>query len=202
MPLPSAAFFLLSLRKSVIIQNYKIMFTQQNSGRKTSLPLLLSISLCITTFLPIPPTLGENKDSLKASTAPLELSLLAKPNNSVMTSATISQRYLTIPSLWRAQKSAENKLLADWIAYPASATEPARVDIIVNQQIWSLLDYLERYDFINRLGTSVRKDKYNVRVFNYQEEFLGSYTCDFNVESGLCKIDIPNQNKFGWQRSS
>ncbi|MBD2355909.1 hypothetical protein H6G41_14990 [Tolypothrix sp. FACHB-123] len=177
------------------------MFTQQNSGRKTSLPLLVTISLAIISLLPIRPSLGENNALPQASDAPLELSLLTKPNNSVITASTISQRNLTIPSLWRAQNSAENKLLDNWIAYPASQDEPARVDLIVNQQIWSLLDYLERYDFINRLGTSARRDNYNIRVFNYQQELLGTYTCNFQVSPVSCNINMPSQNKLGWRRS-
>jgi hypothetical protein len=108
---------------------------------------------------------------------------------------------LTIPRLWRAQNSAENKLLDNWIAYPGSSLEPARVDLIVNQQIWSLLDYLERYDFINRLGTAARRDNYNVRVFNYQQEILGTYTCNFSSSPALCNIQMPAQNKLGWRRT-
>jgi hypothetical protein len=178
------------------------MFSQQNYSCKASLPLLISITIGIISLVTIRPSLGENNPPLKPSNAPLELSLLTKPNNSVITSTTISQRNLTIPSLWRAQKSAEDKLLADWIAYPASGEEPARVDLVVNQQIWSLLDYLERYDFINRLGTVARKDKYNVRVFNYQQELLGGYTCNFSIDTGLCNIYMPTQNKLGWRRSA
>jgi hypothetical protein len=178
------------------------MFTQKKYSCKASLQLLLTISIGIISLVPIRPSLGENSSQLEPSKAPLEISLLSQPNDSVITSATISQRNLTIPSLWRAQKSAEDKLLADWIAYPSSQEEPARVDLIVNQQIWSLLDYLERYDFINRLGTVARKDKYNVRVFNYQQELLGAYTCNFSTDSALCNIYMPTQNKLGWRRSS
>ncbi|BAY20302.1 hypothetical protein NIES2100_00430 [Calothrix sp. NIES-2100] len=178
------------------------MLIQKNSGCKTSLPLLLSFSLAMISLVPIRPSLGENSSIPKPSKAPLELSLLTKPKSNVVTATTINQGNLTVPRLWRAQNSAENKLLANWIAYPASVLEPARVDLVVNQQIWSLLDYLERYDFINRLGTAARRDNYNVRVFNYQEELLGSYTCNFSISPALCNINMPSQNKFGWRRSS
>jgi hypothetical protein len=71
----------------------------------------------------------------------------------------------------------------------------------VNQQIWSLLDYLERYDFVNRLGSVVRNHGYNVRVFNYQQERLATYTCNLNVNPALCRIEINSQGKFGLGRS-
>ena len=177
------------------------MLNSKNYSRKTSLPLLLIINLAIIFLVPMRASLGETTSIPKPSDAPLELSLLTKPKSSVITATTISQRYLTVPRLWRAQNSAENKLLANWIAYPASVQEPARVDLVVNQQIWSLLDYLERYDFINRLGTAARRDNYNVRVFNYQEELLGTYTCNFSISPALCNINMPSQNKLGWRRS-
>jgi hypothetical protein len=131
----------------------------------------------------------------------LELSLLKKPKGSVITASTVNPGKLTIPRLWWPQESAEDKLLDNWIAYPTTDKEPARVDLIVNQQLWSLLDYLERYDFVNRLGTAARRDNYNVRVFNYQQELLAAYTCNFSTFPASCSIQMNAQNKLGWRRS-
>jgi hypothetical protein len=177
------------------------MFSQKMSYRKIPLPLLFTIGLATISLLPIRSSLAQVNFVPQPSDAPLELSLLTKPKSSVITATTISQGNLTIPRLWWAQDSAEKKLLDNWIAYPASMKEPARVDLVVNQQIWSLLDYLERYDFINRLGTAVRKDNYNVRVFNYQQELLGTYTCNFSISPASCNIQMSAQNKLGWRRS-
>ncbi|QIR39944.1 hypothetical protein HCG51_26710 [Tolypothrix sp. PCC 7910] len=169
--------------------------------RHTSLPLLLTISLATISLIPIQPLQAETITVPQASNAPLELSLLTKPKGSVITGNTINQGNLTVPSLWWAKVSSENKLLDNWIAYPPSQKEAARVDLVVNQQIWSLLDYLERYDFVNRLGTAARKDNYNLRVFNYQEELLATYTCTFNNSQPLCSIKLSSQNQLGWRRS-
>ncbi len=177
------------------------MLSKTLSCCKTSLPLLLTISLAMISFVPIRPSLGQNTSIPRPSNAPLELSLLIKPKSSVITATTINQEYLTIPRLWMAKNSTERKLLDNWIAYPSSKEEPARVDLVVNQQIWSLLDYLERYDFINRLGTAARRDNYNVRVFNYEQEILGAYTCNFSISPALCNIQMPTQSKLGWRRS-
>lgn len=163
------------------------------------LALLLGIS--IICLLPTQISLAQTPSIPQPSDAPLELDLLTKPNASVITANTISQDKLTVPSLWWAKENLENKLLDNWIAYPASDNQPARVDLIVNQQVWSLLDYLERYDFVNRLGSVARNYGYNVRVFNYQQERLGTYTCNFSTTPAFCNIDMKAQNKLGWNRS-
>ncbi|MCM0593232.1 MAG: hypothetical protein HEQ35_00240 [Gloeotrichia echinulata IR180] len=168
---------------------------------QSSLSLLLTISLTTIFALPIKSTQAETNSIPSRSQVPVELDLLNKPKNSVITANTIHPDKLTIPSLWFAKKNSEGKLLDNWIAYPASDKEPARVDLIVNQQIWTLLDYLERYDFVNRLGTAARNNNYNLRVFNYQKEFLAAYTCNFNTSPAFCTIEMNAQNKLGWRRS-
>ncbi|MFN6480082.1 hypothetical protein [Nostoc sp. DedQUE07] len=166
--------------------------------RQTSFSLLLTISL--TTLL-VPPSLAQTPSIPSPSSAPLELDLLTKPKDYIITVTTIHPERLTVPSLWWAQQNSEKKLLDNWIAYPASNKEPARVDLIVNQQIWSLLEYIERYDFVNRLGSAARNFGYNVRVFNYQKEPLATYTCNFSISPALCSIQTIIKNKIGLQRS-
>jgi hypothetical protein len=166
------------------------------------LALLLGISLNAIAFLPTPPSLADTPTVPSPSEAPLELKLLINPKASVTTANTINQAELTIPSFWWAKENSENKLLDNWIAYPASDREAKRVDLIVNQQIWSLLDYLERYNFVNRLGTVARVYGYNVRVFNYQQERLANYTCNFSTSPALCRIDMNAQNRLGLRRPS
>lgn len=168
------------------------------SHRQTSFSLLLTISL--TTLL-VPPSLAQTPLIPSPSSAPLELDLLTKPKDYVITANTIHPERLTVPSLWWAQQNSEKKLLDNWIAYPASEKEPARVDLIVNQQIWSLLEYVERYDFVNRLGSAARNFGYNVRVFNYQKEPLATYTCNFSTSPALCSIQTTVKNKIGFQCS-
>ncbi|KAF3887510.1 MULTISPECIES: hypothetical protein [Nostocales] len=160
------------------------------------LALLLSIWVTAVS-LPNQPAFAENAPIPLASDKPLELNLLASPTGSVVTANTIEQENLTVPSLWLAKENSENKLLDNWIAYPVSGAEPARIDLIVNQQIWTLLDYLERYDFVNRLGTVARNYGYNMRVFNYQQERLATYTCNFSASPAMCRIDMNLQSKLG-----
>lgn len=132
---------------------------------------------------------------VKPSNLPLDLNMLKNPVG-VTTANTFNQDKSTVPSLWWAKENSETKLLDNWIAYPATTQTSARVDLIVNQQVWSVLDYLERYQFINRLGYDARSHGYNVRVFNYQQELLGTYTCNFTASPANCRINMNNQNRF------
>ncbi|NES99827.1 MAG: hypothetical protein F6K62_03600 [Sphaerospermopsis sp. SIO1G2] len=136
------------------------------------------------------------------SNAPLNLDLLNQPSDSVITADTIAQQGLTIPSLWWTKQISENKLLDNWIVYPATNDESSRVDLIVNQQIWSLLDYLEKYKFVNRVGTTARSFGYNIRVFNYRKELLATYTCNLNTTPNLCNIRMGFQSRLGLSGTS
>jgi hypothetical protein len=126
--------------------------------------------------------------SLLPSTVPLDVATLRmQPLPALLRSATtISTVSLTIPSLWwtedqhASQDPSEAKLVENWLAYPLTTDEPGRVDVVVNRQLWSLLDYLERYEFINEFGNSARDFGYNLRVFDNRAKLLGAYTCDFS----------------------
>jgi hypothetical protein len=142
------------------------------------------------------PVHAQMLNAVKPSNLPLDLNMLKNPVDGITTANTFNQDKSTVPSLWWAKENSENKLLDNWIAYPASSETSARVDLIVNQQVWSVLDYLERYQFINNLGTDARGYGYNVRVFNYQQELLGTYTCNFSTTPVNCRINMNNQNRF------
>lgn len=164
------------------------------------LTLILSLSWLNLIIFPIQSSRAEN--SPLPSNAPLELSLLTEPKGSVVTANTIAPQGLTIPSFWWIKESSQKKLLDNWIAYPGVNNELPRVDIIVNQQIWSLLDYLERYRFVNQVGTNARDSGYNLRIFNYQEQMLATYTCNFNISPAKCNIQMGSQNRFGFFKGS
>ena len=155
--------------------------------------LILGINLSTIFLLGSQISVAEKIPVPLPSNAPLELELLVNPEGLVRTANTVYQEQLTIPSLWWAKETSQNKLLDNWIAYPATNRNPGRVDLIVNEQIWTLLDYLERYQFVNKLGNVVRDYKYNMRVFNYQKELLATYTCNFKTIKPLCQIQMNSQ---------
>lgn len=130
---------------------------------------------------------------------PLEVELLApeallSTESQIITANTISQSQsqteIIYPSLWWAQEQFNQffggKLIRDWIIYP----DHKRLDLIVNLQIWTLLDYIGRYSLVNKFGTIARNDQYqyNVRVFNQQAEMLATYTCDYTKNPPACEF--------------
>ncbi len=125
-----------------------------------------------------------DQSALQPSLEPLDLTQCS-PSTSGITDRSISQANLTIPSFWltRDQISAQSqfgsKLLDTWLACPNSKSSVSRVDFVVNQQAWSLLDYLERYDFVHQIGTVASGYSYDMRVFNRQGGLLAAYTCNF-----------------------
>jgi len=158
-------------------------------------------------------------------TDPVDLAALISPTSgitpgrcqaatAVVTSRTACQTRPTIPSLWWAKEQFGGKLLGDWLAYSGDGKNARRVDLIVNEQVWSLLDYLERYGFVSQFGKAAQLDRYDTRVFTRQGLLLAAYTCrsaaqqaqlgisvaqaDSTSNSGACQItlDSTGQNSF------
>ena len=102
------------------------------------------------------------------------------------------------PSLWWAKEQFDlfdGRLVTNWIA----DTEQKEIDIIVNRQLWSLLNYLERYRFVNKFGTVARENQYNLRIFNQQQKCLVTYLCDFQITPSQCKMTFESTEVTGFQ---
>lgn len=153
-------------------------------------PLLLSSVLVIAM-----PQLASARTSSapEPSEEPLDIELL-KPDTvptriDIINANTISDTGIKTPSLWWAKEQFNEvggKLINNWIAYQ----NQKRVDLVVNRQAWSLLDYLGRYRFVNKFGTVARDNQYNVRIFNQQGDRLATYTCNYNQTLPDCEIRI------------
>lgn len=100
-------------------------------------------------------------------------------DGSIVTAGTISQTGLTSPSLWWTDQQFGDNLLSFWVAHTGVDGSLRRVDLLVDQQAWSQVNYLERYAFITHFGRSAQDFGYHTRVFNWQGELLGAYICDF-----------------------
>ncbi len=127
--------------------------------------------------------------SLAPSTAPFKPEMVQQgmctPTTQGITNTTIDQSELTQPSLWwiRDQIAAQDKfgrrLIDSWLACGGTG-EPNRVDVVVNAQLWSLLDFFDRYEFIKKFGAATTDYGYNLRVFDPQGGMLGAFTCSFS----------------------
>lgn len=111
------------------------------------------------------------------------------PEQDIVTPQSASETGITVPSLWWAQQQFDpfdGKLISTWRAYQ----DLQQVDLIVNRQLWALMDYIERYSFVYHLGTVARDYNYNLKVFNQRQECLAVYTCDYSVTPADCTIAI------------
>ncbi len=106
------------------------------------------------------------------------------------------------PSLWLGrdifayQARFGKKIFEGWLVCPSSNGDRGRIDLVLNGQLWSVLDYFDRYELVQQFGiSSDRADVkfrsgYNLRVFNRQGKSLGSYTCDAPVFGSVPIVPI------------
>ena len=91
----------------------------------------------------------------------------------VASSERLSSAQVSEPSLsWireqLGKRYGSDRLVVQWQAYQAfSDLQPlSYVDVVVDEQIWSLLSYFERYAFIAQFGTVAKQYGYHLRVFH------------------------------------
>lgn len=164
---------------------------------------LLIITLVTSLFSPA--AAAQNEISAPVSCQePLELQLLEnnatsnEKNQNIVTDRTISQDSLTVPSLWWAKEQFDpygNRTIVNWIAY----RDRQRIDLVVNRQLWSLLNYVERYRLVNKFGTTAREYGYNLRIFDRQRKCLVTYSCEFKTTPNQCQIDFEPSGRAGLQ---
>jgi hypothetical protein len=125
---------------------------------------------------------------------------------------------VTIPSLWwtRDQLLTKNyfnpKLIEGWLVCDAgvqtadarictlSGQRPGRVDVLINTQLWSVLDYLNRYELLYRLGTATSECGYNVYLYDTEAKLIGDYTCKFPDRPQDCTLRTDPTGKGGLRR--
>jgi hypothetical protein len=106
----------------------------------------------------------------------------------------LSQNQKSVPSLWLAQKQFGGQLLDRWFIDSSNSW----VILVVNRQLWSGLDYVGRYQFVNRFGVAAGEYGYNVRVCNRQGVGLAVYSC--NRDRLSCRIDLESVSNPGIHR--
>lgn len=99
----------------------------------------------------------------------------------------------TQASFWWAAEQFDpfnGKLVENWLALP----EKKQVNLVVSWRLWTLLDYLGRYRFVNQFGTVARKYGYSLAIFNQEAQCLASY--QYNPDSNPPKWEL-NLEKLG-----
>ncbi|PSB03991.1 hypothetical protein [Merismopedia glauca] len=145
----------------------------------------------------------------EASEKPLEINLLQTDSSvnrkDVLRGDRISATTIQVPSLWWTKEQFDpfsGRLINNWLIYTQAQGLERRVDILVNFQLWGLLDYIERYTLVNKFGTVGREYGYNIRVFNGQKELLAAYTCNLPAERPICNLWIEPSAQDSLQRGS
>ena len=91
------------------------------------------------------------------------------------------------PSLWWAREQFDpfgGRLVENWL----TDAHVQQINLVVNWQLWTLLDYLGRYRFVNQFGTVARRYGYNLNIFNQKKQCLASYK--YNAISNPPKWEI------------
>ena len=128
-----------------------------SDGLLTSLSSRLSMEearsqlLDLTRFpLSLPPASG----TLSASSDRLSPTEISKPSLTWIQEQ-VGERY------------GSDRLVAQWQAYQGNSSDAlSYVDVIVDEQIWDLLSYFERYAFIAQFGVAAKQYGYHLRVFH------------------------------------
>jgi hypothetical protein len=137
---------------------------------------------------------------------PLSTGLLDPDLPLGQTDRTISQEHLTLPSLWwtrdefAARSSLGKKLIDSWLICPASLNAPQHVQMVLNAQIWSLLEYFERYEFLHLFGTVTSNSGYNLWLYSDENPVLAAYTCDYHAVSTKLPCQLQLNQSFSGKR--
>ena len=100
----------------------------------------------------------------------------ADPN--IVTADKASAQGTTMPSLWWTNEQLPDKLVTNWVA----DRNQKQVYLLVDTQSWNILDYIDRYHTIDRIGRVVQGYGYNLKICNTQKIAIARYTCDNNTE--------------------
>lgn len=130
----------------------------------------LSLILTVMVFFSTPIVLAETKETI--CTLPSTTKITTEEN---------------FPTLWWGREQFDpfnGQLIQGWVINK----ENNSIDLIINRQLWTILDYVNRYRLVNQMGTIAREYQYNLRLINQQQKCLAFYTCDFNSNPHHCRI--------------
>lgn len=118
-----------------------------------------------------------NSDGSAPDICAVDLTLLKSNDrgneNNIVTADTVSPKGMTLPSLWWTSEQFPAKLIINWIAN----RREQKIYLLVNNQYWNGLDYLDRYRTIDKFGRVAQGYGYNLQICNSQKIVLARYAC-------------------------
>jgi hypothetical protein len=139
-------------------------------------------------------TAGPAKSQFETSAIPslcdVNLNVLksdASPDPNIITADNASAAGSTIPSLWWTSEQSPTRLVSNWIANRSQQ----QIYLLVNNNYWNAMDYVERYRILNRFGRVARDYGYDLKICNLQKTTLAGYSCGA-LSSDMVVNNIPN----------
>lgn len=94
-----------------------------------------------------------------------------------------------LPSIWWAIEQFDpfaGNLVDHWQVNH----QQKQIDLVVDWQLWSILDYLERYRIVNQFGTVTREYGYSLRIFNHDRQCLAVYQYNYSTQPHRWEINF------------
>lgn len=124
----------------------------------------------------------------------------------------IRQEGLTLPSLWLPQSLVGGKVVRGWYVYESVGTGEGEdslpwVEVVINEQPWVKLDYLNQYRTLETMGRAAFRFGYRLRACNQRGQVVALYACGLDAENGTspCRALLRggvsarlNRNPFGF----
>lgn len=125
----------------------------------------------------------------KSSATPIEPTLTCSTEDlSELPEPPLFQEEPSIPSLWFVAELFGGDILNKWFVDPEDET---LVILIVNHLVWRQMDYLDRYQFVNKFATVAREYGYNTQVCNViSDRPQGAYFCHFDANPLICDLEL------------
>jgi hypothetical protein len=84
------------------------------------------------------------------------------------------------------------KLIGSWLLCPKTNNAPEHVQMVLNAQIWSLLEYFDRYEFLHQFGTVTSTNGYDLWIYSDETPVVAAYICDYQAVSTKlpCKLEL------------
>ena len=125
----------------------------------------------------------------KSSATPIEPGLTCSTENPAeLPEPPLFQEQPSIPSLWLAAKLFGGDILNKWFVAPEDET---LVILIVDRLVWRQMDYLDRYQFVNKFATVARQYGYNTLVCNViSDRPQAAYFCHFDATPLICDLEL------------
>ena len=141
--------------------------------------LLLTLFWLVTSYQPV----RADSPAKDLCDLPFKLTPPSQPRKlGLVTETTISIKGMAEPSLWWDVEQFDpffGQFVEHWVAYP----KEHRIDLVVNRQLWSLMDYAQRYSYVNQLGNVARNYQYSLRFLTLPNRCLATYVCQTTTDS-------------------